>query len=175
MVIYPTLSALSGVLLSITAQTVVLNVARGVAVILALLALRAILGEVVRRLSVRGVVCVFVNTGSEEEAFKIGQALVEERLTAAVNITHPIRSIYHWQGKIEERPEALLILKTTQARLKTLTSRVKELHSYQVPSIIAFSVFQSHKPYLDWIVETTDSKAWWKFIRRPGRTSSGAC
>lgn len=168
MIVHPVLSALSGVLLSITAQAIVLNVAKGVAIIFALLVLRAIIGAMGT-----GIVCVLVNTGSEEEAVRIGQTLVEERLAGAANVTQPIRSFYRWQGKVEDRPEALLILKTTSARLKVLIHRVAELHSYQVPSILALYVVRGHKPYLNWILEATDSQSWWQRIWRPARTPQG--
>lgn len=104
------------------------------------------------------VVSVLVNTGSEEEAFRIGQTLIEERLAAAANILPSVRSIYRWQGRVEGRSEAMMILKTTQRRLKALMGRVAELHSYQVPSILALSIVRGHKPYLDWVAEATNSK-----------------
>lgn len=152
MVIYP---FINGVLLAVTAQEVVINVAKGVAIVVALLVLRAIIGAIARS----GIVCVLVNTGSEEEAVRIGQALVEERLVAAVNITQPIRSFYRWQGKVEDRPEILMVLKTTRRCLKRLTRRVAELHSYQVPCIVALPVLdESHRPYLDWIKKATGRK-----------------
>ncbi len=146
---------INGILLAVIAQDVVVNVAKGVALLLALLVLRAIIYAIANS----GVVCVLVNTGSEEEAVRIGRTLVEERLAAAVNITQPIRSFYRWQGRVEDRPEILMVLKTTRGCLKKLTRRAAELHSYQVPCIVALSVLdESHRPYLDWIKKATGGK-----------------
>ena len=144
---------LNVVLLTVTAQDVAVSVATVAAIVVALLGLRALIR------AGSGIVCVvFVNTSSEEEAVRIGQILIEVRLAAAVNITQPIRSLYRWQGKVEDRPETLMVIKTTRGCLKKLVSRVAELHSYQVPGILALPVFQeSHRPYLNWVAEAVKS------------------
>jgi len=100
-------------------------------------------------------IVVFVTTGDEENALAIGRALVEERLAACANLLGPIRSIYRWQDKVEDSPEHLLMIKTQAGRFSTLQARVKELHPYQVPEIIAVDIEQGSTQYLDWLREST--------------------
>ena len=95
---------------------------------------------------------VFVTAPSEAEAARIGRTLVEERLAACANITGQIRSIYRWQDTIEDEPEFLMILKTSEDSLDALIARANELHGYDVPEIIALPIHKGHPPYLDWIV-----------------------
>ena len=97
---------------------------------------------------------VLVTAGSEEEAAKIARALVEERLAACANIVPKIRSVNRWQGKIEDDAEALLLIKTAEALLPALEARVRELHSYDVPEVIALRLDQGSGPYLDWLAES---------------------
>ncbi len=96
---------------------------------------------------------VFVTVPSEAEAAEIGRVLVEERLAACANITGQIRSIYRWQDSIEDEPEFLMILKTTEDSLDALIARANELHPYDVPEIIALPIHKGHPPYLNWIAE----------------------
>ena len=98
---------------------------------------------------------VFVTCGSEEEALKIAHVLVEERLAACVNLMSPIRSIYRWEGKIWDEKEWLLIVKTQTARFEDLEKRVKSLHSYSVPEIIALPITEGASSYLNWLKEMT--------------------
>lgn len=98
---------------------------------------------------------VLVTAGSEEEASRIGHALVEEKLAACANIIPRIRSIYRWKGDIHNDEEYLMIIKTRTSLFPALKKRVREIHSYEVPEIIAFSVSQGHTDYLDWVVEST--------------------
>lgn len=100
-------------------------------------------------------VVVFVTCGSEDEALKIGRALVEERLAACANIISPLRSIYRWEGKICDEKESLLVIKTRQPLFEDLSRRVKTLHSYSVPEIIALPITEGSAAYLDWIAENT--------------------
>jgi periplasmic divalent cation tolerance protein len=94
---------------------------------------------------------VCINAGSREEALAVGRALVEERLAAAANVMDGVTSIYHWQGAIEETGEALLIVKTRAALVGPLTERVRALHSYDCPAVVALPVIDGHAPYLAWI------------------------
>jgi periplasmic divalent cation tolerance protein len=89
--------------------------------------------------------------GSQEEARKIGQALVERRLAACVNIVPQVRSIYRWKGKVEESQEWLLLIKTTSAGFARVQEAIKELHSYDLPECICVPVEQGSLEYLDWI------------------------
>jgi len=99
---------------------------------------------------------VFVTCGSEEEALKIAHALVEERVAACVNLVSPIRSIYRWEGKVWNENEWLLIIKTQMLRFDDLEKRVKSLHSYSIPEIIALPITKGYSSYLNWLKETTD-------------------
>ncbi len=99
---------------------------------------------------------VFITVSNEEEAAKIAHALVEARLAACVNIVKGVRSLYLWKGKIEDESEFLMIAKTRRELFEALLKKVKELHSYSVPEIIAFSIVEGSKEYLDWLKEVTD-------------------
>lgn len=89
--------------------------------------------------------------GSKAEAEKIGRVLIEEGLAACANIMGEVRSIYRWQGKIEEGAEWLLILKTSHAVLPQIIDRVRTLHSYELPAIVAYDVAAGLDPYLSWV------------------------
>ncbi len=101
-------------------------------------------------------VVVLVTCGSEEEAQKIANALVEDRLAACVNLVAPIRSIYRWEGRIWDEKEWLLIIKTQKHRFEELEKRVKSLHSYSVPEIVSLSITEGSSAYLEWIRENTE-------------------
>ena len=96
---------------------------------------------------------VYTTAGSAEEAERIGRALVAERLAACANILPSMRSIYWWQGKIEDATEAVLVLKTAAKNLAALTARVKALHSYAVPCVVALPVEGGNADYIDWITK----------------------
>lgn len=98
---------------------------------------------------------VFVSAGSKEEAEKIASGLLKEKLCACVNIVKGVDSHFWWQGKLDKAKESLLIIKTRKSLFARLAKKVKSLHSYEVPEIIAFSIIAGHKPYLDWIDEST--------------------
>jgi len=98
---------------------------------------------------------IFITAPNEEEGAKIARTLVEERLAGCVNIVKPIRSIYRWQENIEDDTETLMIVKTQKRLFESLSSRVRELHSYTVPEIIAVPVVQGSKDYLKWLEEVT--------------------
>ena len=101
-------------------------------------------------------VVVLVTCGSEEEAAKIANSVVEERLTACVSIISPVRSIYRWEGKIWDEKEWLLIMKTQKKRFKELEKKVKSLHSYSVPEVIALPIVEGSPSYLKWLEENTE-------------------
>ena len=98
---------------------------------------------------------VFVTCGSEEEALKIAHALVEERMAACVNLMSPIRSIYRWEGKIWDEKEWLLIIKTQTGRFEDVEKKVKSLHSYSLPEVIALPIIKGSSSYLNWLKEMT--------------------
>jgi len=100
-------------------------------------------------------IVVFITASNEDEAAKIAKALVENKLAGCVNIIKNIRSIYSWQGKIEDEPEVLMIAKTQKHLFDSLMKKVKELHSYTVPEIIALPIIEGSKDYLKWLKEVT--------------------
>jgi len=97
---------------------------------------------------------VSITTGSSEEAERIAEALVEDRLAACVNIVPAITSIYRWQGEVHRDSEVLLIAKSRPELFESLAARVRELHSYEVPEIIALPIAAGSKAYLNWIDES---------------------
>ena len=99
---------------------------------------------------------VYVTARDREEALAIGRALVEESLAACANVIEPMRSIYWWQGKIEEAMEAVLIVKSREALLEPLTERIKTLHSYDCPCVVALPITGGNADYLAWIAAETN-------------------
>jgi periplasmic divalent cation tolerance protein len=100
-------------------------------------------------------VVVLATAGSEEEAARIAREVVEERLAACVNVVGPIRSIYRWQGAVEDAREWLMIAKARAADLPTLEARIRALHSYEVPEVLALPVVGGAEAYLAWLDAAT--------------------
>ncbi len=98
---------------------------------------------------------VLVTTGSQEEAEKIANVLVESKLAACVSFS-PINSIYTWQGKVNKDQEWQLFIKTDLTRFPTLEAKILEHHTYEVPEIIAIPILKGHQPYLQWIAQQVD-------------------
>lgn len=94
---------------------------------------------------------VLVTAPTAEAAAELGRALVSERLAACANLVPGLRSIYWWEGKVQDEPEVLLLLKTTRARFEALRDRVLALHPYQVPEVVALPVEVGSAAYLEWI------------------------
>jgi periplasmic divalent cation tolerance protein len=102
-----------------------------------------------------GEIIVLITVSSEGEAEKIGSALVDEHLAACVNIVPGVRSLFFWEGKTQNERELLLICKSRQPLLDRIITRVKTLHSYAVPEIIALPVVGGSGDYLGWVREAT--------------------
>jgi periplasmic divalent cation tolerance protein len=100
-------------------------------------------------------VIAFITTASVEEAGKIARTLVEEQLAACCNIINPITSVYRWEGDVVEDSETLIIAKTRKSLMKSLISRVGEIHSYEVPEIISVQLSEGAASYLKWLGEST--------------------
>lgn len=100
-------------------------------------------------------IVVYTTAPNEDEAARIAKTIVEERLAGCVNIVKGIRSIYNWQGKIEDDSEVLMISKTQRHLFEPLKKRIKELHSYTVPEIVALPIIEGLEDYLDWLKEVT--------------------
>lgn len=97
------------------------------------------------------VLWVYVTAADEAEARRIGRALVEENLAACVNVLPGHTAIYRWQGAIEEGPEAAFVAKTTAARFEALRARIRALHSYSLPAIVALPAAAGDVEFLDWV------------------------
>ena len=98
---------------------------------------------------------IYVTAPTAAEAKKIADAVVADRLAACANIIPGMHSVYHWQGKIEEADETVVIFKTRATLFQAVEARVKELHKYSAPCIVALPLEGVHQPYLDWIMAET--------------------
>ncbi len=94
---------------------------------------------------------VLVTVATAETGVRLGRQLVEERLAACGNVLPGLRSIYQWEGRIHDEPEALLLLKTRAELFEALRERILALHPYQVPEVLRLDVAAGHLPYLEWI------------------------
>lgn len=98
---------------------------------------------------------ILATTGSEEQALSIARALVGERLAACVNIVGPVRSIYRWRDAIEDDREYLLIIKTRATLYIKVEKRIREMHTYEVPEVLAVTADRGSPPYLQWLLAST--------------------
>ena len=98
---------------------------------------------------------VLVTAATMEEATRISRRVVEEKLAACASIVPGITSIFHWEGKISEEREILVLLKTRGDLFNDLAKAVKEIHSYEVPEIIALPIAHGAESYLKWIRDST--------------------
>lgn len=102
-----------------------------------------------------GACTVYVTASSRAEAMKIASAVVSERLAACANVMDGLTSIYHWQGQVQEDAEAALLLKTRADLFDRLAARIRELHSYETPCIVAWPLVAADADYLAWIKAET--------------------
>ena len=98
---------------------------------------------------------VYIISRDMEEAGRIAEALVEERLVACANFD-VISSVYRWKGRMEHDTEVSMICKTTTGRVPAVIKRVKELHSYELPCITSWKLDDGYGPYLDWVKKETE-------------------
>jgi len=98
---------------------------------------------------------VLTTLPNSDAAADLAKKVVSEKLAACANVMPAVRSIYRWQGAIQDENEVLVLLKTRQARFDKLKARILELHPYDVPEVIAIPVEQGHGAYLDWIANET--------------------
>jgi periplasmic divalent cation tolerance protein len=104
-------------------------------------------------------IVVYVTVGSAAEGERLARALVEERLAACVNRIGRVQSVYRWQGEVEQSEEELLIIKSVKDAFSVLEKRVRELHSYAVPEIIALPIVHGSESYLRWLREQVTDAA----------------
>ncbi|MCL1966073.1 MAG: divalent-cation tolerance protein CutA [Candidatus Bathyarchaeota archaeon] len=96
-------------------------------------------------------VMVYVSASSRVEAERIARVLLDERLVACVNIVDSVFSLFHWEGRVDSAEECLLIMKSRVDLFATLEERVRTLHSYDVPEIVAVPIILVSAKYFDWI------------------------
>jgi periplasmic divalent cation tolerance protein len=94
---------------------------------------------------------VYVTFPSKREARRVGRIIIEEGLARCVNIIPGMESIFSWEGKLEFAEECILIAKTSERKYPKLERRVKQLHSYKLPCIVAFKVARGSKGFIEWV------------------------
>jgi periplasmic divalent cation tolerance protein len=94
---------------------------------------------------------IYITTKDKDEARKIGRHLVQERLAACVNIFDNMNSMYIWRDQFQDDREAVMVAKTTAARVPALVEAVKAQHSYECPCIVSLPITGGHQGFLDWI------------------------
>ena len=97
---------------------------------------------------------VLVTAPDRETAEQLGEAVVHDRLAACVSIVPGMTSIYRWEGKVHRDPESLLIMKVPTSDFRALQTRIKELHPYDTPEILALEVDDGEPEYLRWVLAT---------------------
>ena len=102
-----------------------------------------------------GYLVVFITAASYEEARKIADTLVDRKKAACVNIVPGVKSLFRWQGKIEEAEESLMVVKTRAELFPDVVNLVKAIHSYEVPEIIALPIVEGNPDYLEWLKKET--------------------
>lgn len=100
-------------------------------------------------------ILIYITAANEDEAARIGRTLVEERLCACANILGPVRSFYRWKGELCDEREAVLVAKTTAERVQAVVARVRELHSYEVPCVVAVPIADGNPAFLEWVAGET--------------------
>jgi len=98
---------------------------------------------------------VLTTLPSAEAAAELAKAVVEEKLAACANLLPAVRSIYRWQGRVQDESEVLVLFKTRQEHFERLRARLLELHPYEIPEVLAVPVEQGYQAYLDWLGQET--------------------
>jgi periplasmic divalent cation tolerance protein len=104
-------------------------------------------------------IVVVTTVGTEEQAHLIARELIARRQAACVNTLPGVRSTYRWQGKICTDTEYMLIVKTLRSEFEAVAETIAELHSYELPEVLAFDVAQGEADFLDWIQTSVDKDA----------------
>lgn len=98
---------------------------------------------------------VYVTAPNIDEALKIGRALVQERLAACANIIDGVRSIYRWEGNVVDEKEVVLVLKTVESKVEAVSKKIKSIHSYDCPCIVALEITGGNDEFIKWVASET--------------------
>ncbi|HEX9669095.1 MAG TPA: divalent-cation tolerance protein CutA [Thermoanaerobaculia bacterium] len=104
-------------------------------------------------------IVVVTTVGTEEQANLLAREIVGRRQAACVNILPGVRSVYRWQGKICQDGELMLVIKTLDSEFEGVAATIRELHSYDLPEILAFQVARGERNFLEWIAASVDKEA----------------
>jgi len=104
-------------------------------------------------------IVVLTTVGDEEQAIEIAREIVARRHAACVNIIQGVRSIYRWKGRICRDGELMLIIKTIESEYQSVMETIQELHRYELPEVLAFSVTDGSPAFLSWLTESVDKTA----------------
>lgn len=107
--------------------------------------------------SAQSVVLVLTTIAAEADGPAFARTLVDEQLAACVNVLPPMTSVYRWKGQVESDREQQVVIKTTRERLAALETRVKELHTYEVPEFVVIAADAGSSAYLDWVAASVTS------------------
>ncbi|QDT37654.1 divalent-cation tolerance protein CutA [Stratiformator vulcanicus] len=99
---------------------------------------------------------IYMTAGSRDEALRIGRTLVEERLLACANVFDGVTSVFRWEGEVQHEGEAVLIGKSTEELVEPLTARVRKLHSYDCPCVVAVPIQGGNAAFLEWVSKETE-------------------
>jgi len=99
---------------------------------------------------------VLTTAGSEPQGREIARALVERGLAACVSVLGPACSVYRWQGRVVEEEERLLVIKTSAGRFEAVRAAIRELHSYEVPEVLALPIERGDPAYLEWLARSVE-------------------
>ncbi len=100
-------------------------------------------------------ITILVTTASEEEAERIAEELLAAKLIACANIVGGVRSLFSWAGAVQKEQEILIIMKSRQVLFEEIEQKVRQIHSYDVPEILALPILTGSGPYLQWLGEET--------------------
>ena len=102
-------------------------------------------------------VLLYMTASSDDEGRRIGRALVQDNLVACVNVLAPMTSLFQWEGAVQDETEVPVIAKTTSDRVDAVVKRIRDLHSYDVPCVVAVPISAGDPDFLTWIADTVNT------------------